>query len=103
MKNVETITALAIAVGAATILYYYSKNKKKQPQQKIVIPEEKLGSEVVKEQTEKYANGLLKEYDIVIPHAYPAKAVREKAEVVSKDRHAVNPKKRQYPIFLHEL
>lgn len=103
MKNVETITALAVALGAATLLYYYSKKGKKQKIGKVVIPEEKLGSEVVRAESEKYATGLLKEYDIVIPHAYPAKSVREKAEIVSKDRHAINPKKRAYPTFLHEF
>lgn len=103
MKNAETITALVVAIGAASILYYYSKKGKKtktEPQKNIP---EVLGSEVVKKETFKYSSGLREEYDIVIPHAYPAKKVREKAEQVSKDRHAINPHKKQYPIFLHEL
>jgi hypothetical protein len=102
MKNIETITALALAVGAASVLYFYSKRKKETPKTPANV-KEVLGSEVVKAETYKYSSGLREEYDIVIPHAYPAKKVREKAEQVSKDRHAINPKKRQYPIFLHEL
>jgi hypothetical protein len=102
MKNVEIITSIAIAVGAASLLYYLSKPKGKK-QSSVSVTESLAATGNTMSEAPKYSNGLLKEYDIVIPHAYPSKSVKEKAEQVSKDRHAINPKKRQYPIFLHEL
>jgi hypothetical protein len=101
MKNVETITAIVVAIGAASLIYYYSRDKKKP---KLVVEQKEiLGTEVAKQEASKYSNGLLKEYDILIPHAHPSKSVREKAELVSKERHQVNPHKRAYPTFLHEF
>jgi hypothetical protein len=104
MKSVEAITAIAIAVGAASILYYYSRKKSKPTKPEVIKKQEELlSTEVAKQEGYKYASGLLKEYDIVIPHAHPSKAVREKAEIISQERHQINPKKRAYPTFLHEL
>ena len=104
MKNFHIWATSALLLGVAAIIYMNRRQKSASSNASLkVLVDEEIIPLVQQEEASKYTNALLKQYEVVLPTAVASKRVREKAEVIARERRRIHPKKVKTPISVNEL
>lgn len=103
MKNFHIWATSALLLGVAAIIYMNRRQKKYASQPEMQLSVEEIIPLIQQEEASKYTNAFLKQYEVKIPTAVASKRVREKAEVIAKERRKVHAKKVKTPISINEL
>jgi len=104
MKNFRIWATSALLLGVAAIIYMNRREKKAATNR---MTKELLVEEIIplvqQEEASKYTNALLKQYEVVLPTAVASKRVREKAEIIARERRRIHLQKVKTPISVNEL